>query len=245
MPRPHLLACFHGGGSNAEIYAIQCARLSNALSPQFTLHFFDAPFIRSAGPGVLPIFVDYAPFRTWLRVIKSTDESGAEVEEEVGDGSGYDDAETDGVERVLRLMAKVAPLEEWVGVMGFSQGTRVAGGLLLDQQRREERGLESRTRLKFGVLCMGGRTPLLSKVAKETTKSESMDTPDDSDKIAIPTLHLHGLKDEYLPHSRRQLATYFKPETTTLYEIDYHHAMPWVTDEINRLAEMIREKAGA
>lgn len=58
--------------------------------------------------------------------------------------------------------------------------------------------------------------------------------------ISIPTLHLHGLKDENLSNGRQQMASYYDPKTTTLYEIDYHHAMPWVTLEILQLAALIK-----
>lgn len=95
------------------------------------------------------------------------------------DGSGYDATGRDGVERVLGLMEargreKGFGDECWVGVMGFSQGTRVAGGILLDQQRREKlkrengalarRAVGEGIRVAFGVLCNGGGVPMDSEV---------------------------------------------------------------------------------
>jgi pimeloyl-ACP methyl ester carboxylesterase len=59
--------------------------------------------------------------------------------------------------------------------------------------------------------------------------------------IRIPTLHLHGLKDEFLPLGREQLANYYDTETASLYEINYHHAMPWVKAESEELAKRIKE----
>lgn len=66
----------------------------------------------------------------------------------------------------------------WVGVMGFSQGTRVAGGVLLDQQRREKlkrenaalarRAVGDGIRVNFGVLCNGGGVPMDSEVGFST-----------------------------------------------------------------------------
>ncbi|KAL2865326.1 uncharacterized protein BJX67DRAFT_383068, partial [Aspergillus lucknowensis] len=92
LPR---IACFHGGGSNASIYEIQCSSLARLLSDTFQFEFFEGPFTRSAGPGIIPAFADYGPFKSWF---DPNAEPGGE------DGSGYDDAGRDGIERVLRLM---------------------------------------------------------------------------------------------------------------------------------------------
>jgi hypothetical protein len=156
LPR---IACFHGGGSTAAIYKVQCEQLAHLLQNDFQLVFFEGPFERSAGPGVLPVFADYAPFKSWF----TQDERG-----ERADGSGYDASGNDGVERVWRLMEDEGPGGEWVGAMGFSQGSRVAGGLLLDQQRRAALGLPKKThiQLRFGVLCMGGGPPMESDAAE-------------------------------------------------------------------------------
>lgn len=158
MSRPLKIACFHGGGSNRRIFAAQCERLQTWLRNEFELVFFDAPFERTAGPGVLPYFQSYAPFKSWF----TTDELG----QPIPDGSGYDDACSNGIERALAMMAQKAPMSQWVGVMGFSQGTRVAAGLLLDQQCREEMGMSIRTNFRFGILCMGSAAPMLSATSR-------------------------------------------------------------------------------
>jgi hypothetical protein len=61
------------------------------------------------------------------------------------------------------------------------------------------------------------------------------------EKIRIPTLHLHGLQDQHLPNSRRQLAASYDPAAVTLLEIDYHHAMPWLKEDTLQLANLIRK----
>ncbi|PYH80972.1 hypothetical protein BO82DRAFT_354960 [Aspergillus uvarum CBS 121591] len=230
--RPRI-ACFHGGGSRASVYEVQCSHLAKLLEPDFELVFFDGPFFRDAGPGVLPAFRGYEPFRSWFTQDNS---SGIEL----ADGSGYDMTGRDGVERIWKLMRErdqVNPGGPWVGVMGFSQGTRPAGGLLLDQQRRVASG-ESTTSttlgssLKFGVMCMGAGAPM---VAESAHRAES-----DAELVSIPTIHVHGLKDPVLPLSRHQLATYYEPERSELFEVDYHHAMPWVKHEVEHLAYLIR-----
>jgi pimeloyl-ACP methyl ester carboxylesterase len=65
--------------------------------------------------------------------------------------------------------------------------------------------------------------------------------PDESlNRISLPTLHVHGLKDPFLMLGRQQLGDYYDPKTATLYEVDYHHAMPWVRHEAKQLADHIR-----
>lgn len=114
--------------------------------------FFDAPFDRQAGPGILPTFQDYAPFKNWFR----TEDDGSYI---LLDGSGYDESGRDGVARVKGLMRERGG--KWVGAMGFSQGSRVVAGLLLDQQRCVEQGrLGDSINLKFGILCNGGKEPM-------------------------------------------------------------------------------------
>lgn len=258
MGRLPRIACFHGGGSNGEIYAFQCVRLQEVLKDDFEFVYFDAPFERSAGPGVLPYFQECAPFKSWFK----TGRDGVEL----SDGSGFDRVGTDGVERVLKLMNAEGPAEEWVAAMGFSQGTRIAGGLLLDQQRRAEAGDPREINLKFGVLCMGGAAPMVSKIhrgmsntclATPSTKystdfaiatnhdrlvdGSASGPKSNVDLVTIPTLHLHGLKDDNLERGRHQLANYYDQKTTTLYEIEYHHAMPWVKSEILHFADLIKQ----
>jgi len=156
LPR---VACFHGGGSSASIFATQCDSLQQKLSSTFEFVFFDAPYERDAGPGVLPFFSyeEFGPYRTWF----FKNESGAEVP----DGRRDDGAGEGGIERVLRMIREKGEGGEWVGCMGFSQGTRIVGGLLLHQQKRREMGFqreEGEVEFKFGVLCMGSFAPMLS-----------------------------------------------------------------------------------
>ena len=159
MSPPQRIACFHGGGSTSEIFKVQCRSLQSLLRPGLEFVFFDAPFEWNAGPGILPAFKDYAPFKTWF----TKDDGGKER----SDGSGYDEERSErGIARVLKMIEAEGEGGEWVGAMGFSQGTRVVGGLLLQQQRRHEQGETPRSVLfRFGVLCMGGGEPMLSDLS--------------------------------------------------------------------------------
>jgi hypothetical protein len=161
LPR---IACFHGGGSSAAIFATQCHTLQSQLSSTFEFVFFDAPYERDAGPGVLPYFTyeKFGPYRTWF----FKNESGEEVPDgRMEGGKEGGEGEEGGIERVLRLLREEGEGGEWVGCMGFSQGTRVVGGLLLHQQKRREMGFpvgEGEVEFRFGVLCMGSFAPMVS-----------------------------------------------------------------------------------
>ncbi len=61
------------------------------------------------------------------------------------------------------------------------------------------------------------------------------------DLIDIPTLHLHGLTDKNLENGRKQLANHFDPRTTTLIEINYHHAMPWYKEDHLKFSGAMRK----
>lgn len=47
VPAPTVpkIACFHGGGSNAAILKVQCARIQAMLRDQFEFVYYDAPFV--------------------------------------------------------------------------------------------------------------------------------------------------------------------------------------------------------
>lgn len=238
-----LIACFHGGGSNSEVYESQCAQLERLLASNFRLVYFDGPFERAAGPGVLPAFRDSGPFKSWF----TQDDTGNEL----SDGSGFDRIGRDGVERVLDLMERQGDAADWVGAMGFSQGTRVVGGLLRDQQRRESLGEPGRIKLAFGVFCMGGGPPMEAESGhrkflpsgpghSDRLIRVDVDEQSRNDPITLPTLHVHGLRDPVLHMGVQQTETYFSAQTRQVLEVDYHHAMPWVRSEVQQLAEDIR-----
>ncbi len=110
---------------------------------------------------MLPYFTyeKFGPYRTWF----FKNEAGHEVPD--GRIEAGKEGEEAGIYRVLRLIGEEGEGGEWVAAMGFSQGTRVVGGLLLHQQRRREMGFpvgEGEVEFKFGVLCMGSFAPMAS-----------------------------------------------------------------------------------
>jgi hypothetical protein len=76
---------------------------------------------------------------------------------------------------------------------------------------------------------------------KQIRSPNSVSSPLECDIIGIPTIHLHGLKDGNLENGRIQKGKHFDQSSAILYEIDYHHAMPWLQSEIDHLADLIRQ----
>jgi predicted esterase len=189
-PSPPLprIACFHGGGSNSLVFASQCKRLQHLLADEYEFVFFDAPFEREAGPGVLPYFKELAPFRTWMRP------------------EFLDDDESEVLQRVIQLLAddtakrqrmkgadmqvgegngeRERPVGKWIGAMGFSQGTRVVGGLLRwmeSVQHSDARSSYPDIDIQFGVLCMGSAKPM-----SYSTRSSSRSSYIPSLSLSLP-----------------------------------------------------------
>lgn len=198
-PKPTLLA-FHGSGSNATIHTVQLARLNRVLRDDFTLEPLDAPFPSPAGPGILPFFDGCGPFARWLppaekvsiEIMKagtSTSEMSKEVEKLVREA----------VQRVASNGGRV------VGLVGFSQGTKVVAGLLRGAQIRRQvgaRGEEWLDHFRFALnVCPSYSPPLLPqsvlKLPEFQGKSEEEQEALKQEKIKASVLHVLGEQDEW------------------------------------------------
>lgn len=243
LHHPRLL-CLHGGGVNAEAFRLQARSLIAALKPYFRLVFADAPFFCEPGPGIIPVFADFAPFRRWLRWLPEHREIDAEtaVEEiwyQLRSAMAEDDAlGADG---------------EWVGMLGFSQGAKLAASLLYDQQVQEEvngKGSSGMT-WKFAVL-LAGRAPLVSltsaslgnkALANAAEISEGFSSLEDTggtgQVLKLPTIHVHGLEDPGIHLHRRLLQDYCAPGSTTLIEWDGNHRVPIKKTDVEPIVEAI------
>ncbi|KAK3367572.1 monooxygenase [Podospora didyma] len=155
LPR---ILCLHGGGSNARIFRAQCRVLSSYLRGSFRLVFADAPLPFNPGPDVVSVYQTWGPFRGWIppawidgvpeKDMHKTHSAMAFVEDVLEAAMDADDCQT----------GATGP---WVGIMGFSQGAKIAASLLLRQQQQMHAGILPRFAFRFGIL-MAGRGPLLS-----------------------------------------------------------------------------------
>lgn len=213
LPR---ILCLHGGGTNATIFKIQMRTFLNhaTLSSRFRFVFVDAPFYCAAGSCVLPVYADYGPFRRWSRWLPE--------HEEVEDGAAREEI-VKAYRRAMERDDELGADGEWVGLLGFSQGAKMVGSLLYEMQiEREggkgekekekvngsESGSEKKVQWRFGVV-LAGRAPFVA-LSDETEqfawcqKAGQLPGKVDVDairerpemKLKIPTVHVHGLKDE-------------------------------------------------
>jgi len=250
-PTLHLprILCLHGGGVTAEAFRLQSRALIARLQSTFRLVFADGPFLCDPGPGIVPVYADYAPFRRWLRWLPEHKEIDAEsaVEE---------------IWYQLKLCMDEDDREgatgEWVGLLGFSQGAKVSASLLYEQQVREEKMGKGKagTNWKFAVL-LAGRAPLVSlsedsagckalvdaaEISEGFEKVET-DVWDGWRKLEIPTVHVHGLLDPGLHLHRRLKDQYCEPSSVTLVEWEGIHRVPIKSKDCQMIVDAIMDVA--
>ncbi|KAL8728942.1 MAG: hypothetical protein Q9166_005037 [cf. Caloplaca sp. 2 TL-2023] len=219
-PEPDLpcLLCLHGGGTSAYIFSIQTRRLQRALAKHFRFVFVDGPFECPAGPGVLPFFEGMGPYRRWIN------EHGCDEDK-------------------VRPLLKKRMAEDggnFVGVLGFSQGARLALGLL---HEKEERRAEAFNHFGFGIFICGTYPPLgLSSALFPITPTAQFESQYWEEKheniLTIPTVHVMGGKDPFL-HKSRLLSQCSDPTSTTILEFDMGHHLPVLPADTQRLANKV------
>lgn len=148
---------------------------------------------------------------------------------------------------------------EWVAVLGFSQGAKVAASLLYRQQVREEYlGPNApNTNFRFGIL-LAGRAPLVCldpRVALNpplADASQMTDIPLGSQQRAseqgdhilrIPTIHMHGRRDKGIALHRQLFEEFCDPYTRRLVEWDGEHRLPLKFKDVALVVHEMRELA--
>ncbi|CAN8105518.1 unnamed protein product [Discula destructiva] len=239
LPR---ILCLHGGGTNSRIFHMQCRGIQHAIKSRFRLVFAEAPHPSLAGPDVLSVYAECGPFKRWVLTVepnaveRQPKETWAGIEKSIGDVMDADD--------------KLGATGEFVAILGFSQGAKIAASILLLQQTNPQslgRLNRSEAGFRFGVL-MAGRGPLLpTHPDKESWIGERFDY--EMNKAAnrllrIPTLHVHGMQDPGLGYHQILLEEWCDPATATLIEWNGNHRLPFktldvklVTDQIMKLSQ--------
>lgn len=230
LPR---ILCLHGGGVNAEVFRAQSRALIKALTT-FRLVFADGPFYCGAGPGIVPVYEDCGPFRRWLRWLPEH----AEIDDETATEEVLYSIET-----CKREDKGTGP---WVGLLGFSQGAKLAASLLYDQQVRKENGC-AETDYKFAVL-LAGRHPLISfskysegpAMLPSGAISEGFwyDGPN-KHVLKLPTIHVHGMADAGLHLHRRLMDQYCDKKSVTLVEWDGAHRVPLKKTDVEKIIKEV------
>ncbi|KAI4232567.1 MAG: hypothetical protein L6R40_007353 [Gallowayella cf. fulva] len=220
IPKPDLpcLLCLHGGGTSAFIFSIQTRRLQRALAKHFRLVFVDGPFECPAGPGVLPFFEGMGPYRRWIN------EHGCDEDK-------------------VRPLLKQTMAEDggnFVGVLGFSQGARLALGLL---HERQEKRAEAFDEFGFGVFICGTYPPLgLSSALFPVTPTAQFESQYWEERhgniLSIPTVQVLGVKDPFV-HKSRLLSQCSDPASTTILKFNMGHHLPVAPADTQRLANKV------
>lgn len=260
LPR---LLCLHGGGVTAEIFRLQSRTLLTHLSPYFRLVFADGPFLCNPGPGMIPVYADYGPYRRWLRWLPH----------EHGEVDGGDAKAVELIEAQMQAAMAADDARgatgEWVGLVGFSQGAKVAASVLYETQLRQEEaereageadgmygGFSDEVenveglaggKWKFAVL-MAGRAPLVnlseraagSKTmvkAGEISEGFTFDQEVNANVLRLPTVHVHGTKDPGLHLHRKLLETYCWKPSTTVVEWEGEHRIPLKGTDVKKVVE--------
>lgn len=226
LPR---ILCLHGGGVSAEIFQTQCRGIISRLASTFRLVFVDGPFPSEPHPAIVPVFGDCGPFWRWLRW-NSDDEQDVDAEAMI-------------MKQLQTAMDEDPGTGDWVGILGFSQGAKIAASVLWAQEKLKE----SKGPFKFGVI-MAGRAPIvvidpekkLSAPVPHTAGIGEMSTdftdwaPDSNGEhaLSIPTLHVHGTQDPGIDLHRAMAKNYCKKGTTREVEWDGGHRLPIRTVDV-------------
>ena len=120
-----------------------------------------------------------------------------------------------------------------VGVIGFSQGGKLAAGLFIEQQLREKLGKVDGVRkgFRFGVFLNATSPPMLpSGMSKEEMKEII---------IRIPSLHVVGKEDTFKKEGEMLFNDHFDHERSKLIEFEVGHRLPTEEADTAKIAEEI------
>ncbi|OKL59534.1 hypothetical protein UA08_04988 [Talaromyces atroroseus] len=227
LPR---LLFLHGGGTSARIFRRQCRTLTRALSPFFRVVFADAPFRSEPEPAIIPVYGRYGSFRRWLRwspehaPINGPDAVAA-IQDSLCEAMAEDDL--------------AGGTGAWVGLVGFSQGGKIAGSVLYETQMRAAQGRAGFAggSWKFAVM-LAARAPLVA-LSELTYDQDTFDLPGsilsppdvgelsrNKHRLTMPTVHVHGLQDPGLRFHRILLNDFTTLRSAEVVEWDGDHRVP-------------------
>lgn len=221
LPR---IVCLHGGGTNARIFRNQCRSLIAHLKDHLRFIFVDAPFPSIPGPDVETVYAEWGPFRSWVRIPLAWDSTSVDA-----------DAVDASIQKAVAEDDRNGSTGQIVGLLGFSQGAKMAACLLLRAQMQLERPRSPKAdyiQYSFAVL-IAGRGPLV------TLDGNALPSPV---PLSLPTIHVHGLHDKGLP-MHQELFKECNEDSTQLIEWDGDHRVPIKSKDVVPLAAAIYEAA--
>lgn len=223
------ILCLHGAGTNATIFNLQARTIVRCLKHKFRFIFVNAPFESLPGPGVIPTFAEIRPYLRWHcdeNAIQEFDVSPELVDNE---------------RRLVRSMISdkieqeaTGPSLGIVGVMAFSQGTRVATGLCLDP--------EFGSSIQFAII-IAGTFPALSLEPpvsdSETTDVLSGINGNKNQQLQIPSVHVQGTMDPWGPESVRLLKECWSADLAMIVKFHGAHQVPTSKKDAQAVAQAV------
>ncbi|KAF5858314.1 hypothetical protein ETB97_004594 [Aspergillus alliaceus] len=214
------IICLHGHGSSGEIFQAQSQNLTRVLSPHFRFLFLNSPITTAqAGVGVPLYYAHIKPHRRWHQDRNTIGLFDVTVEDVERERRVVRDSLKDVIERERRN----GPGAGVVGVMGFSQGTRVATAVCLDPELGRD--------IKFAIMICG-ICPSLPLSAAETQVSRPLD---------IVSVHVQGIGDPWLAKGTRLSKQYFNQRLATVVRFKGGHEIPVKTGDVQNIAEVMAE----
>lgn len=116
----------------------------------------------------------------------------------------------------------------FVGVLGFSQGARVAAGLLLEQQLGKPSAAVGDD-LCFGIFLNGTCPPLTSRLTEEER----------AERIVYPTLSVLGLQDPWREDGQKLFSQHCDSKAAKLLEFDIGHRLPILEEDTAKITTEI------
>ncbi|KAF2845867.1 hypothetical protein T440DRAFT_459541 [Plenodomus tracheiphilus IPT5] len=256
--KPTILA-FHGSGSNATVHTVQLARLMRFIKSYFNVESLQAPFPSPAGPGILPFFEGCDPFYRWL---PPTEKITLEAMH-TGNSTHILAPEVESLiaSTIQRIQSTTG--SKVVGLIGFSQGTKVVAGLLrgLEIRRAMLAAGEEEVRktgswlddILFGVSICGSYPPplipasvlaALDKVSSSSSSSSATGSWTQEEKrrllekkIEIPTFHVQGTNDEWKWAGDGLIEGHYEVEEGKSVKVEWEmgHHYPVLPEESERV----------
>ncbi|PQE28374.1 putative FSH2 Serine hydrolase that localizes to both the nucleus and cytoplasm protein [Rutstroemia sp. NJR-2017a BBW] len=239
--------CFSGAFINAETFQVQMAPICKELQSLCSVSFF---FLHGTIPCTPPPgFEDYFGPGPHYRFIKSENTQKIDALELVRDFPEGRNAE-DAIRELIRngsvdvqssiraaLKAVYEVIEEegpFDGVIAYSEGSIVAGSLILDEAVRFER--EGRKPQIKMAIFFGGWPPISAET--ETGQAVLMDESDLF--IDIPTCHVVGSKDPFLLGSMA-LFNVCNGDLAEMFDHGKGHMLPRDQETIAELGVVIQK----
>ena len=245
---PRIL-CLHGGGVSAQVFSLQMSWMKPLLVRKFRLVFVDGPVASEMHEDLYPVYSNLGPYRCWARWQSHQKRDGASVA-------------VASIDRQLRkTMAADAGTGEWVGLLGFSQGAKMAFSILLENQLRRtansEAGGFAGVHWKFGILLACAAPPFaLSDLARgnprflavgELATDETYAARDKAacspEILLTPVLQVSGVQDDATASHHELVTEWCTRQTALLVEWDGGHRLPTKATDVAAVTDGVFEIA--